>query len=236
VETCDRTELDTRIAVYEGCGCPADGERLLDCSDDDCSVQTRVTFAATAGQQYLIRVGTFPGTDGGAGSLSIQCGFEGCPGQGSCASAQAGAGCDDEECCNAVCSVDSVCCLQAWDEVCAEEASAFCNGGFETCGGGNGACTESRTSPGCGDADCCNAVCAIDTYCCMEEWDRECVALEARTCFSACGESTEACSAAHSGPGCNDAACCAEVCPREPSCCTTEWSAACVDLAGEHCD
>lgn len=61
VETCG-TGFDTKLAVYLGCGCPG-ADSALACNDDACSLQSRVTFAATAGQQYLIRVGSYD-TDG----------------------------------------------------------------------------------------------------------------------------------------------------------------------------
>ncbi len=73
--TCGGTATDTKIAVYEGCGCPPGDANLLSCSDDDCGLQTRVPFNPVAGQQYLIRLGTFPGatTPGGIGTLQLQC-------------------------------------------------------------------------------------------------------------------------------------------------------------------
>lgn len=57
IETCGTT-FDTRLAVYSGCGCP-DGSNILACNDDACALQSRVTFAATAGQSYMIRVGSY---------------------------------------------------------------------------------------------------------------------------------------------------------------------------------
>ncbi len=75
VETCDLTIVDTKIAVYDGCGCPMGGG-ILACSDDDCVLQTSAQFSAVTGQTYLIRVGTYPDSsgDGGVGSISITCG------------------------------------------------------------------------------------------------------------------------------------------------------------------
>ena len=235
-QTCGLTELDTRIAVYEGCECPPTSQRLLDCEDDDCGVQTRALFDAVAGRQYLIRLGTFPpGTEGGPGAVSVSCGFENCPGEGACGVEHGGLGCSDESCCNAVCAVDSVCCLDNWDDVCVQEASALCNGGFNSCVTGVGPCTVARTTPGCSDGDCCNLVCQSDTYCCLTEWDDECVMLEARTCFSACSTGAGDCATAHADPGCSDRDCCAEVCPRDQFCCITEWDAGCAALAAQHC-
>lgn len=74
--TCDQTTVDTKIAVYDGCACPKVLDDPLDCNDDGCQgggVQSSVTFAATASQSYLIRLGTFPGASGGTGTFSITC-------------------------------------------------------------------------------------------------------------------------------------------------------------------
>jgi hypothetical protein len=75
LETCNMTTVDTRIAVYDGCGCPTGGG-ILTCSDDECATQTRVTFTAVASQTYLLRIGVFPSSPGGGGVglFSITCG------------------------------------------------------------------------------------------------------------------------------------------------------------------
>ncbi len=67
ISTCDRTTVDTRIAVYSGCGCPTDDTNLLNCRDDECETQTRLSFNPVPGQQYMIRLGRFPGPTGGTG-------------------------------------------------------------------------------------------------------------------------------------------------------------------------
>ncbi|MHC4991631.1 MAG: hypothetical protein ACYTGC_11695, partial [Planctomycetota bacterium] len=74
VQTCGQTPVDTKIAVYQGCACPQ-GKVILDCNDDACDLQSLVVFEAIVGEQYLLRIGTFPGAPGGAGTLSIQCLF-----------------------------------------------------------------------------------------------------------------------------------------------------------------
>lgn len=43
------------------------------------------------------------------------------------------------------------------------------------CGSGNASCYFPRGVPGCSDAICCNAVCAIDPVCCNVAWDGMCV-------------------------------------------------------------
>ncbi len=74
IETCGLTGVDTRIAVYNGCGvCPPTDLEKLACNDDSCGLQSRVSFTAVAGQQYLIRLGVFPGSTGGIGQFNITC-------------------------------------------------------------------------------------------------------------------------------------------------------------------
>jgi hypothetical protein len=55
------------------------------------------------------------------------CAGGGCgPSLASCFTTSAAPGCSDPLCCEAVCIVDPICCLVAWDELCAAEASASC--------------------------------------------------------------------------------------------------------------
>ncbi|MEE9212069.1 MAG: FG-GAP-like repeat-containing protein [Phycisphaeraceae bacterium] len=56
----------------------------------------------------------------------------GAPGSGNCFDAHETPGCEDQECCGAVCRVDGFCCAVGWDEICVEEASQFC--GVPACG------------------------------------------------------------------------------------------------------
>lgn len=70
-ETCPATSVDTKVAVYNTTTCTPTSATLLGCNDDACSVQSRVAFNATGGQQYLIRVGSFPTDPGGAGILRL---------------------------------------------------------------------------------------------------------------------------------------------------------------------
>jgi hypothetical protein len=54
---------DTRIAAYQGTGCPAQGTAIA-CNDDDaaCAVglNSTINFAVSCGQTYLIQVGRYP--------------------------------------------------------------------------------------------------------------------------------------------------------------------------------
>ncbi len=120
VETCGLTGVDTKIAVYNGCTCPPSGSNLLGCNDDTCDLQSRVVFSAVSGQQYLIRLGVFPGAPGGVGQFSITCGDLG---GGDCCIANGTPGCANTACSNAVCAIDPFCCNFEWDGICADLAS-----------------------------------------------------------------------------------------------------------------
>jgi DNA-binding beta-propeller fold protein YncE len=73
VRTCNETTVDTKIAVYAGCACPPTDANLLDCDDNGCGLQSLVSFFVTAGSDYLIRIGTPPGSPGGLGAFRILC-------------------------------------------------------------------------------------------------------------------------------------------------------------------
>ncbi|MCP3916221.1 MAG: hypothetical protein GY711_11750 [bacterium] len=65
------TLSDTKIAAYPGAAaCPADGTSLA-CNDDTCGLFSTITFPVTAGQSYVLQIGTFPGAAAGDGSVEI---------------------------------------------------------------------------------------------------------------------------------------------------------------------
>ena len=68
VANCGMSTLDSKIAIYGGADCSSP---VIACSDDNCATQTKVTFAATAGQSYLIRIGAYAATGTGTGNFSI---------------------------------------------------------------------------------------------------------------------------------------------------------------------
>ncbi len=75
VATCGST-FDTKVAVYPGCTegtCP-DPDSAIACNDDACGSSSRLTFAATAGQSYMIRLGAYSATGQGSGTLAISSG------------------------------------------------------------------------------------------------------------------------------------------------------------------
>ncbi len=77
---------DTVVAVYAGNSCPAGA--FLACNDDSCGLISQTTFNATAGQDYVIRIGSFNGGLGGVGSFTFGPGGGG--GGGGCPSPSAG--------------------------------------------------------------------------------------------------------------------------------------------------
>lgn len=73
VDLCSGTGYDSRVAVYSGCGCPATTPATLECNDDGCGTvngPSKLTFQATAGQCYKIRIGG-QNDDSGTGLLVV---------------------------------------------------------------------------------------------------------------------------------------------------------------------
>lgn len=76
LSTCDITVFDTRLAVYEGVpgDCPLGDEDLISCNDDGAGCggfTSLLTFEATEGQTYLIRIGGYLESDTGMGLFSL---------------------------------------------------------------------------------------------------------------------------------------------------------------------
>ena len=187
LRTCELSDVDTKIAVYNGTTCPTSQTEPLVCNDDICVFQSMVVFNATLGQDYLIRMGAYPGSPGGVVQFEIICGAPDnafCPGTGSCCGAAGGRGCDDELCCETVCACDPFCCETEWDSGCGDHgfgnppsgcgAAELCEC-VPICGQPEaGDCCTGHSTPGCDDAACCEAVCACDPFCCETEWDFNC--------------------------------------------------------------
>jgi hypothetical protein len=181
VSTCNNASYDSRFAMYEGCGsCPPTNDTLVGCNDDGdgCGLSSEMTAFVTQGTCYLIRAGGFGGAQG-TGTITITCDAvnEACLGStGDCLTGHMGVGCNDAECCDTVCDIDSFCCDFQWDSNCAAVAELNC---FDppnpACVNAQGSCLEAHPTPGCNDEDCCTAICDFDPFCCMTEWDAQCV-------------------------------------------------------------
>jgi hypothetical protein len=71
------SSYDTMLAVYNGWECFPTQTSLIECNDDfGGTYQSQITFAATAGEQYLIEVGGYGGASG-TGLITISCEGEG---------------------------------------------------------------------------------------------------------------------------------------------------------------
>ncbi len=64
------TLMDSKIAAYPGSACPLDGTALA-CNDDYCSTESRILFPVTAGNSYMLQVGSFPGSFGWYGVFTL---------------------------------------------------------------------------------------------------------------------------------------------------------------------
>jgi hypothetical protein len=179
-----------------------------------------------------------------AGEAADLCEICGGPPPGSdCCTPHPTPGCDDAACEALVCGIDPFCCDVEWDSICVGEAEDLCGGlcgggGNPACGPGAGDCCVAHPNPGCDDVACCEAVCAIDPFCCDVQWDSICVG-EAFDLCEICGGGGASCCVAHPTPGCDDPDCEAAVCGVDPFCCDVEWDGICVgeafDLCGDLC-
>ncbi|MFO0857990.1 MAG: hypothetical protein U0640_11600 [Phycisphaerales bacterium] len=70
------SSFDTRVTVYQSAGletCPEGPNRAIACNDDsDGTLQSRVNFQTVPGRQYIIRMGSFDPSVGGAGVWNFQ--------------------------------------------------------------------------------------------------------------------------------------------------------------------
>ena len=172
---------------------------------------------------------------------------------GDCCAAHAAAGCDDMACQDAVCMQDQFCCAFEWDMGCADIAATACAGcgGMATdtgastgamdtgnpTGGMDDCCTPTPGTPGCaGNPPLETCVCAIDDFCCMMEWDQQCVNEAVQSCGAACRGAGGDCCMAGAAPGCSEATCVGEVCAIDGFCCGQQWDGICANQAAGICD
>ena len=154
----------------------------------------------------------------------------------SCIAVHSGGGCDSQACCTSVCAADPTCCFSSWDAGCVALANISCAG---YCGSAaSGSCYAPHANPACDTASCCNAVCAIDAFCCQTTWDLTCVQYAGFACPGTpgtCGQASGDCYTTHSQGACNDATCCTAVCTIDPTCCESAWDFFCVYAAEQTC-
>jgi hypothetical protein len=97
-----------------------------------------------------------------------------------------------------------------------------------------GSCFAAHSGPFCSDAACCAEVCGLDPFCCNTTWDGLCAQEAFTNCYNCGPTGGGTCFTVH-GPGCTDAACCAEVCLVDSFCCLTQWDSICVNEATAMC-
>lgn len=252
--TCNAVNFDSRLAVLTDCTTPGSVLACNDDGDSSCFITgttnpwaSRLCFTATEGTTYYIAVGGFASGTTGSGTLTIFAGS--CLGCGTvgndCCVENLTPYCSDADCCATVCGFDPFCCETQWDASCAGTAAELC----ASCGGGGGGCGASaqdccvgNAAPGCSDAECCNAVCAVDSFCCETAWDTICADEAAQLCDACnnteiCGTNPQDCCVASGdgSAGCTDTECCTAVCGADPFCCNTEWDQICADQAAFTC-
>ena len=186
-------------------------------------------------------------------TFAVECGDE-CA--GSCCKEHRNPGCDNAECCAAVCLLDPFCCATSWDATCANAANTLCIGEEDACpqpvcgDGLAGDCCSEHPHPYCQDLECCEAVCAADPFCCSSVWDGAC-ANEAQQLCLVC-EGATSCGTPLDGhdclspskypycvsiPGVTIPDCCEVVCatPGFTYCCQLIWDETCVAAAAMFC-
>jgi hypothetical protein len=151
---------------------------------------------------------------------------------GSCFEAHSSPSCANGDCCAIVCAIDPFCCNSQWDSICVNGANVNC----PTCGDPEtGSCYVGKEDPYCNNGACCQTVCALDPFCCNQQWDSICAATAIQAC-PGCGNPTAGtCYSAHATPFCEDQTCCQTICASDPFCCNTEWDFICAGSAVNSC-
>ncbi|TVQ51363.1 MAG: hypothetical protein EA377_12770 [Phycisphaerales bacterium] len=183
-----------------------------------------------------------------AENLCLNCGVDpdcGVVGTGDCCQANDTPSCQDDRCCEIVCDLEPFCCVNVWDDTCADLANEVCEicDAEPGCGvQGNGDCCEANGTPYCDDAACCEQICDSDPFCCENEWDSFCATQAENVCLNCgadpdCGVAgTGNCCSPNSTPSCEDDRCCNLVCDDDPFCCDTVWDGTCASAAITVCE
>jgi len=67
---CGGTGIDSKIAAYSGSSCPIPGSALA-CNDDNCGIQSSISFPVIGGNNYMLQLGTYYNATGGFGSFTM---------------------------------------------------------------------------------------------------------------------------------------------------------------------
>ncbi len=96
-------------------------------------------------------------------------------------------------------------------------------------------CCAASVFGGCGDPTCQNAVCAVNEDCCLDQWTQSCATNIAPVVCEECAPKGSCCFAQTGVAGCSEGKCEAEVCAVDETCCSTEWTQDCADMARSMC-
>lgn len=89
------------------------------------------------------------------------------------------------------------------------------------------------TTKGCCNCPCQECVCALDPFCCNNQWDASC-ALTCKEECDGCGSITGCGKSAT--PGCGGCECELCVCELDPYCCQHSWDSICAEECDEDCN
>ena len=114
------------------------------------------------------------------------------PDAGDCCVANGTPYCNNAACCQAICAADPFCCETEWDGVCADaaEAEPLCDCAGPCDKSNPNDCCVANGTPGCNQPDCCEAVCANDSFCCDVAWDSLCADAALNEPLCDCANST----------------------------------------------
>jgi hypothetical protein len=238
---CANAALDSCGICGIGCGAPGSGDCCTPHATPSCS-DGLCCEAVCAFDGLCCEVAWDAACAEAAGILCGDCGGVcGVSGGANCCQPSNSPGCADANCCLAVCVLDPFCCVEVWDEFCANIAAEGCTVCTTGCGLPDaGDCCEARTTPACSDSECCLAICTADPFCCEGAWDQVCAdeaILVCGACSELCGSPLAGdCCSKNGTPSCSDAACCEAVCAVDSFCCGIEWDDLCAKRAADLCE
>lgn len=236
-EVCDGASLDGETCISQG-----QGAGTLACLDDCSGFDLSGCGAPIAcGNDLIEGMEVCDGTDlaledcvsqgfnGGVLGCAVDCGAfdtSGCSsGVGFCCTAHGNTGCDDAVCQGSVCALDSYCCQNQWDNICATEATddPNCAAACTTvCGDDVAEASEVCDGTDLAGQDCTTQGFTAGVLTCA----LDCTGFDTSGCTGGAS-----CCAAHDTPGCSDGLCEGSVCAFDPFCCDTQWDAACATEA-----
>ena len=183
MSVCD-ADFDTVMATYVGAWCPTHPILRLECNDDGCDLQSRLSLEVIQGIRYLIQIGGHLGAEGSGTLVVTEKDLCVADIDGDCevgtddligvllawGTADVDADVNGDHTVNVV---DLFRIIQSWG------ACPPCEGGVHSDAGD---CCVGQFTPGCDHAGCCTVVCDLDPTCCEIAWDPTCASYAASIC------------------------------------------------------